>query len=140
MDNAESKLLLCVYHLKKSDHQKLIQLNPKYRALNKILADICECQYGRVKEFGLADSATAEDFEFRLASLKEWWDSVYPKFPGWFTAKLKDLFKEKVIEEASQGSNVNSLCYKNDIESVYFIKKTKQCHELLSSTEVIGKL
>ena len=43
MDNAELKLLLCVYHLEKSDRHKLSKLNRKNGALNKILADI----YGR---------------------------------------------------------------------------------------------
>ena len=42
--------------------------------------------------------------------------------------------------EASQGFNVNSLYYNNNIESIHFREKTKQCHELLSSTEVIGTL
>ena len=41
MDNAELKLLLCVYHLEKSDRHKLSKLNPKNRAVNKILAVIC---------------------------------------------------------------------------------------------------
>ena len=40
MDNPELKLLLCVYHLEKSDHHKLSQLHPKKGAANKILADI----------------------------------------------------------------------------------------------------
>ena len=71
MDNAELNLLLSVYHLEKSDHHKLSKLNPKNWAANKILADIYGCQYGSVKEFGLADSATVDDFESRLASLKE---------------------------------------------------------------------
>ena len=30
MDNVKLKLLLCVYHLEKSDRQKLSKLNPKY--------------------------------------------------------------------------------------------------------------
>ena len=43
MDNAELKLLLCVYHLEKSDRHKLSKLNPKNGAVNKILADIYGC-------------------------------------------------------------------------------------------------
>ena len=123
-----------------SDRHKLNKLSSKNGAVNKILADICGCRHGSVKEFGLADSATADDFESRLASLKERWDSLCPEFHGWFTAKRKDLFKEKVIEEARQGSNVNGLYYNNNIESMHFKKKTEQCHKLLSLTDVIGTL
>ena len=47
---------------------------------------------------------------------------------GWFTAKRKDLFKEKVIEEVRQGSNVNGLYYNNNIDS------------MLLSIDVIGTL
>ena len=140
MDNTELKLLLCVYHLEKSDRHKLSKLNPKNGAINKILAVIYRCRYGSVKEFGLADFATADDFESWLASLKEQWDSLYPQFHGGFTVKCKDLFKEKVIEEARQGSNINGLYYNNNIESMHFKEKTKQCHKLLSSTNVIGTL
>ena len=71
MDNAELKLLLCVYHLEKSDCYKLSKLNSKNGVVNKILADIYGTDNGSVKEFGLADSATADDFESRLANLKE---------------------------------------------------------------------
>ena len=71
LDNAELKLLLCVYHLKTSDCHKLSKLNSKNGVVNKILYDIYGCRYASVKEFGLADSATADDFESRLASLNE---------------------------------------------------------------------
>ena len=78
MENAELKLLLCVYHLEKSDRHKLSKLNPKNGTVNKILADIHGCRFWSVKEFGLADSPTADDFESRLASLKERWDGLQP--------------------------------------------------------------
>ena len=51
MDNAELKLLLCVYHLEKLNYHKLSKLNLKNGAVNKILADIYGCQYESVKEF-----------------------------------------------------------------------------------------
>ena len=52
----------------------------------------------------------------------------------------KDLFKDKVIEEARQGSNVNGLYYNKNTESMHFKEKTEQCYRLLSSTDVIGTL
>ena len=135
MDNTKLKLLLYVYHLEKSDRHKLSKL--KNGAVNNILADICGYQYGCQY---LADSATADDVESRLASLREQWDSLCPEFHGWVTAKHKDLFKEKKIKEASQGSNVSGLYYNNNIESMNFKEKTEQCHKLLSSADVIGTL
>ena len=47
-----------------------------------------------------------------------------------FTAKPKDLFKEKVIKEVRYGSNVNGLYYNNNIESMHFKEKTKQCNAI----------
>ena len=95
-----------------------MKVNPKNGAVNKIRADIYGYQYGPVKEFGLADSATASNSESRLASRKKWWDSSCPEFHGWFTAKHKDIFKKKVNEEARHSSNVNGLYY-NNIESMH---------------------
>ena len=102
---------------------KLSKVNPKNGTVTKILADISWCPYGSVKEFGLANSATGDDFESRLASLREWWDSLCVEIHVWFTAKSKDLFKEKVIEEARQGSNINGLYYNKDKESMNLKKR-----------------
>ena len=133
MGNPELKLLLCVYHLEKSDCHKLSQLHPKKGAANKILADIYGCQYGSVKELGLADSTTIEDFDSNLVNLKEWWEQLCSGFYEWFVVKRKTLFQERVIEEARKGSNVHVLYFKNNIESIHFREKTEQCHKLGSS-------
>ena len=140
IDNPEIKLLLCVYHLEKSDRHKLSQLHPKKGATNKILADIYGCQYGSVKEIGLADSTTAEDLDSRLIALKERWESSCPDFHDWFTAKRKKLFQEKVIEEARKGSNTHGLYFNKDIESMHFKEKTEQCHKPGSTIDVINTL
>ena len=140
MDNPELKLLLCVYHLEKSDRHKLSQLHPKKGAANKILVDIYGYQYGSVKELGLADSTTIEDFDSNLANLKEPWEQLCSGFYEWFVVKRKTLFQERVIEEARKGSNVHGLYFNNNIESMHFKEKTEQCHKLGSSIDVINTL
>ena len=57
-----------------------MQLSPKNGTMKKIIADIYGCQYGSVKEFGLADSAHANDLDRRLEELKPCWDDLCPDF------------------------------------------------------------
>ena len=140
MDNPELKLLLCVYHLEKSDRHKLRQLHPKKGAANKIVADIYGCQCVSVKELGLADSTTTEDFDSNLANLKERWEQLCSGFYEWFVVKRKTLFQESVIEEVRKGSNVHGLYFNSDIESMHFKEKTEQCHKLGSSIDVVNTL
>ena len=70
-------LLLCVFHLQKSDERKIF---PQKGALRKIIADIYGCQYGGVRKYGLADSTDKEDLEARLRSLEERWELLCPGF------------------------------------------------------------
>ena len=73
-------LLLCVFHLQKSDERKTLQLNPQKGGSRKINADIYGCQYGDVREYGLADSSDKEDLETRSRSLEERWELLCPGF------------------------------------------------------------
>ena len=66
------KLLLCVYHFEKADKRKIMQLNPKNGDMKKIIAGIYGCQYGTVKEFGLAGSADTSDLDRQPEELKPW--------------------------------------------------------------------
>ena len=74
-------MLFCVLHLEKGDKSKLLQLNPKKGAIQRILADIYGCHYGAIKEYGLADSIEKDDFEVRL----EWLRSIRETFALVFT-------------------------------------------------------
>ena len=121
MDNPQLKL-----HLKKGDSKK-------------ILADIYVCQYGSVKELGLADSSAIKKFDSNLDNVKEQWEQLCPGFYKWFVAKQK-TFQEKVIEEARKESNVYGLYCNNNVESMHFKEKTEQCHKLRSSVDVINTL
>ena len=115
-------------------------MHPKKGAANKILADIYGCQYGSVKELGLADSTTIEDFDSNLTNLKERWEQLCSGFYEWFVVKWKTLFQERVIEEARKGSNVHGLYFNNNIESMHFKEKTEQCHKLGSLIGIINTL
>ena len=139
-DILELKLLICALHLEKADKQKLGQFQAPKSSVQKILADIYGCQYGSVKEFGLADSTNAEEFRARLESLKETWDNLCPGFHEWFRKRRGKLFEERVIESARVGTNIQGLYYNNNIESLHFKEKTEQCHKLGTTIEVIKTL
>ena len=66
--------------------------------MKKIIADIYGCMYGSVKEFGLADSADANDLDRQLQELKPRWDDLCPSFHEWFLKSTKMTFKSNVIE------------------------------------------
>ena len=70
-----------------------------------ILQDIYGHRTGGFYEFGLADAFNKEDFEVKLASLQEKWNSLCPEFFGWFK-KQSDFFVENVIQSAREGSDV----------------------------------
>ena len=73
-------LLLCVYHLKQGDKQKISNLVRQKGAKQAIIADIYSCRCGGVQEYGLADSTDLEDFHAKLESLQEEWDRLCPGF------------------------------------------------------------
>ena len=74
--------------------------------MKKIIADIYGCQYGSVKEVGLADSANANDLDRWLEELKPRWDNLCPSFHEWFLKSKKTTFEGNVIESARNNTNV----------------------------------
>ena len=118
------KLLLCVYHLEQADKRKIMQLSPKNGAMKKIIADVYKCQYGSIKEFGLADPSDVNDLDRRLEELKPRWDNLCPGFHEWFLKSRKTTFESNVIESARNNINVQSLFY--TIESMHIREKKKQ--------------
>ena len=62
---------LCVYHLEQGDKQKISNLGHQKGAKKAIIADIYDCRYGGVQEYGLADSTDPDDFHAKLESLQE---------------------------------------------------------------------
>ena len=95
--------------------------------MKKIIADIYGCQYGSVKEFGLADSADANDLDRRLEELKLRWDDLCSFFHEWFLKSRKTTFQRNVFGSARNNTNVQSLLYNSTIESMHFREKKAQC-------------
>ena len=62
---------LCVYHLEQGDKQKISNLGHQKGAKKAIIADIYDCRYGGVQEYGLADSTDPDDFHAKVESLQE---------------------------------------------------------------------
>ena len=79
-------LLLCVYHLKQGDKQKISNL------VRQKGAKQASCRYDGVQEYGLADSTDLEDFHAKLESLQEERDRLCPGFHKWFCEKRKPIF------------------------------------------------
>ena len=67
------------------------------------------CRAGGLLEFGLAKAFNKEDYEVKLASLQEKWNSLCPEFFGWFKKKPSDFFVEGVIQSARECSDVCGL-------------------------------
>ena len=133
-------------HLKQRDEKKLDKLLNRLKlnaashqqAKFSILQDIYGCRTGGFCEFGLADAFNKEDFEVKLASLKEKWNSLCPEFFGWFKKKRSDFFVESVIQSAREGSDVCGLYYQNDVESLHHVEKMNQNFEKKTVKEAIG--
>ena len=90
---------------------------------NEILKDIYDDQKGSYEEFSFAESQDKPDFNAKLASLEEKWESRSAGFYDWFLKHRKKKFENSVIASARDGSNVLGMFYQNDIESLHFIEK-----------------
>ena len=81
---------MCVRHLKQRVEKKLDKLLNRLKqnaashqqAKFNILQDICGCRTSGFYEFGHADAFNKKDFEVKLASLQEKWNSLCPDFFG----------------------------------------------------------
>ena len=79
--------LLCVSQLKQRDEKKLDKLLSRLKqnaashqqAKFNILQDICGCRADGFYEFGLTDAFNKEDYEVKLASLREKMEFIVPK-------------------------------------------------------------
>ena len=90
-----------------------------------ILRDIYGSNDGITKELGLASSLDKDDFEAKLSSLKEIWDSLTDGFHNWFSRNRASKFIEYVIESARESSGIEDLFYNNAIESLHCSLKSK---------------
>ena len=133
-------LLLCVFHLQKSDERKILQLNSQKGVSKKIIADIYGCQYRGVRKYGWADSTDKEEIEATLRSLEERWELLCPVFYKWFNENRKPIFESSVIERVTKPTNVHGLYYNNTIEAQHFRQKTEQSFKAGIISEIVGTL
>ena len=103
--------------------QKISNMVHQKGAKRAIIADIYGCRYGRVQEYGLADSTDPDDFHAKLESLQEEWDRLSPSLHKWFCEKWKFIFVQSVTETARSGTVVQGLFYNNNLERQHFYKK-----------------
>ena len=140
--------LYCVQHLSQCDEKKLDKLLDKQKftssqrcsSKSSILKDIYGERKGSVYEYGLAEAQDFDDFNAKLVSLKEKWESLCPGFYAWFLKKRKEKFEKSVIASAREGTNVSGLFYQNDIESIHHIEKLSQCFKKQSIVDVTRNL
>ena len=140
--------LLCVRHLKQTDEKKLDKLLNRLKqnaashqqAKFNILQVIYGCRTGGFYEFGLTDAFNKENFELKLTSWQEKWNSLCPDFFSWFKKKRSDSFVEGVIQSAREGSDVCGLYYQNDVEPLHHVEKMNQNFEKKAVKETIGSI
>ena len=80
--------LICARHLMKRDESKLSELISKTEgnicdkkhSCSEILKDIYGYKGGNYYEYGLVESINPEDFNAKLQSLQDRWDSLCPGF------------------------------------------------------------
>ena len=89
----------------------------------KIIANIYGCQYGGVREYGLADSTDREDLEAILGSLEKRCELLCPGFYKWFNEKRQTVFESSVIESARKPTNVQVLYYNNTIQEAQHLRQ-----------------
>ena len=77
-------------------------------------------------EYGLAESSDETEFCGKLNSLQRKWGSRCKGFFDWLCGNRKQKFINSVICSACDGSNVDGLFHKNDIESQHFVEKVQQ--------------
>lgn len=140
--------LICVRHLKKRDEEKTSKLlertnqtaAQKAHSKAELIKDIYGNKEGGYYEYGLAEAFDAQDFEFKLQSLRQRWDALIPGFFDWFVAKRQSLFTESIIESARNGTGVQGLYYQNDVECMHSVQKCIQNFKKEDALTVVKNL
>ena len=126
--------LICVHHLMKQDESKLADLLPKTgrnaadRKLSssEIIKDIYGSRVANFYEYGIVEAIDSDDFNAKLDSLEDRWESPCPGFHQWFVRNRKSLFLESVIQSTRLNSDSTGLYYQNDIEFIHATEKHYQ--------------
>ena len=132
----------------KCDEKKLNELLPKTgrnivdrtRSSREIIKDIYGVKDGNVYEYGLAEALDEDDFNIKLQSLKDRWESLCPGFFNWFKKTRVSQFLKSVIQAARIGYDSEALYYQNDIESIHAVEKRKQCFKKASIATALSNI
>lgn len=89
------------------------------------MADIYGCQEQILLENGLADSEDPADYEAKLASLKDVWDSLVPGFYEWFDKHRSEQFKTCLIYSARQELGLSGYFYTSGLELKHKLQKKR---------------
>ena len=82
---------------------------------------------GNVYEYGFAEALDKDDFNVKLQSLKDRWESLCPGFFDWFKKTKVSQFLKIVTQTARTGYDSEALYYQNDIESIHAVEERKKC-------------
>ena len=97
------------------------------RSSREIIKNVYGVKDRNVYEYGLAEALDEDDFNIKLQSLKDRWESLCPGFFNWFKKTRVSQFLKRVIQAARIGYDSEALYYQNDIESIHTVEKRKQC-------------
>ena len=89
----------------------------------EIIKDIHGVKDGNVSEYGLAEALDKDDFNMKVQSIKDHWESLCTGFFDWFkkrTSQFLESLYYKLLE-------LVMIQKQNDIESIHTVKKRKQC-------------
>ena len=87
------------------------------------MADIYGCQEQILLENGLADSEDPADYEAKLVSLKDVWESLVPGFHDGFDKHRSEQFKTCLINSARQQLGLSGRFYTNGLELKHKLQK-----------------
>lgn len=128
--------LRCFIHSRKNIHEKLRSLGIDAPVANDFLADIYGRQVGTVKEEGLVDSVSEQDFDQRLEGLQKVWDEREkpfctesgPKFYEYFQTYHAPVVKHNMCRHTRECAGLGcppAIFTTNSVESVNALLKQK---------------
>ena len=132
----------------KQDELKLADLLPKTgrniadRKLSssEIIKDIYGSRVANFYKYGIVESIDRDNFNAKLDSLDDRWESLCAGFHQWFVQNRKSLFLESVIQSARLNSDSAGLYYQNDTESIHETEKRYQNFKKESIVVALSKI
>jgi len=121
----DAKNLWCTQHMKERDAQKLKSMGCNEKTQKRIMADIYGCQDQLLLENGLADADDPQDFDVKLASLKDVWERVAPGFHQWFAKHRSEQFKTCLVQSAREELGLDGRFYTNGLELKHKLQKKR---------------